>query len=129
MGPAELVLVGEAEGGGLVDDLPDPDFPVLVEEASEFFEYFSLGVRPPDPFPAPVLPGAVGAIDDVEPPNPIGGGGEVYNNIKDRTYAGSALATGSPSFTNERNRLFRSCGRSGFVKGNKLTGGVPNVTQ
>ena len=45
------------------------------------------------------------------------------------TYALSALATGSPSFTKLRNKLFRSSRRAGVCSGSNETGGVPKVTQ
>ncbi|KAK7446467.1 hypothetical protein Landi51_07414 [Colletotrichum acutatum] len=57
------------------------------------------------------------------------GAGLAYNSNKLFTYALSALAIGSPSFTNVKNKLFLSSALSGLFNGNKLTGGVPNVTQ
>lgn len=58
-----------------------------------------------------------------------GGGAETYKSNKDRTYAFSALGTGSPSFTNAKNINFLYSLFSGFCSGRKETGGAPNVTQ
>lgn len=66
-------------------------------------------------------------------PEAVSGAGDANNSIRLRTYALSARATGSPSLTKLRNRLFFSCGwesePAGFWSGIKLTGGVPNVMQ
>ncbi|KXH63506.1 hypothetical protein CNYM01_10372 [Colletotrichum nymphaeae SA-01] len=68
---------------------------------------------------------------DSQPPEELvtDGAGLAYNSNKLFTYALSALGIGSPSFTNVKNRLFLSSALSGLFNGNKLTGGVPNVTQ
>lgn len=60
--------------------------------------------------------------------------GEANRSKRLRTYALSARTTGSPSLTKERNKLFtwRDCRRespSGAVRGSRLTGGAPKVTQ
>ena len=46
-----------------------------------------------------------------------------------RTTALSARATGSPSLTNEKNKLFLFWRDFGVESGKRDTGGVPNVTQ
>jgi hypothetical protein len=58
------------------------------------------------------------------------GAGLANNSSRLRTYALSARATGSPSFTKLRNSDLLSSGLpSGFRSGRRDTGGAPNVTQ
>ncbi|ROV91113.1 hypothetical protein VSDG_07844 [Cytospora chrysosperma] len=58
------------------------------------------------------------------------GAGLANNSNRLRTYALSARATGSPSFTKLRNSDLLSSGLpSGFRSGRRDTGGAPNVTQ
>jgi hypothetical protein len=105
----------------LPDDGFDDLFDLLdLEDPSEDLDDFSLGVffLSPEPITR-VL---------VEP-----GAGAANKSRRLLTYALSALATGSPSLRKLMNKLFLSCGRhstsSGFCKGIRLTGGVPNVMQ
>ena len=57
------------------------------------------------------------------------GTSEQYKLRRERTYALSALGTGSPSLTNARNIDFLNAGFDGLVSGRSDTGGDPNVTQ
>ncbi|KAK1529643.1 hypothetical protein CPAR01_11955 [Colletotrichum paranaense] len=88
---------------------------ILLALAAKDLPFFS----PPDSPPPPP--------EEHEPE--VDGAELAYNSNKLFTYALSALAIGSPSFRNVKNKLFRSSALSGLFNGNKLTGGVPKVTQ
>jgi len=90
-----------------------------LDDPSEDLDDFSLGV-----FFFSLVPIIKVLVDP--------GAGAANRSRRLRTYALSALATGSPSLRKLMNKLFLSCGRhssSGFAKGIRLTGGVPNVMQ
>ena len=110
----------------VADDLVDLLDLLDFDEPSDDLELFSFGAF----FLSPEL--VVMVLTDFLLAS-VPGAGAANKSRRLRTYALSALATGSPSLRKLRNKLFFRCGRhstsSGLVNGIKLTGGVPNVMQ